>query len=147
MKKYNRWQKIKKMPEQIENLKTESENDVKDFSGFENFAAISRNAANFSDLLSLMVHRLAAERLRENPRLIEKAKVNLQRWLSQTPAVGAWLEWKKILETESLENILKIITAETDEGQRLRSSSPFAGLITQQEWRRTIKICAKAKPF
>lgn len=135
------------MPEQIENLKTESENDVKDFSGFENFAAISRNAANFSDLLSLMVHRLAAERLRENPRLIEKAKVNLQRWLSQTPAVGAWLEWKKILETESLENILKIITAETDEGQRLRSSSPFAGLITQQEWRRTIKICAKAKPF
>lgn len=135
------------MPEQIENLTTQAESNVKDFSVFENFAAISRNAANFPDLLSLMVHRLAAARLRENPRLIEKAKANLQRWLSQTPGVGAWLEWKKILESESLETILKIITAETDEGQRLRSSSPFAGLITPEEWRRTIKICAKAKPF
>lgn len=118
-----------------------------DFAGFENFEAISRRAANFPDLLSLLVHRLAAGRLRANPELIEIAKTNLENWLNKTPAVGAWLEWKEILETESLENILKIITAETDEGQRLRSSSPFAGLISEEEWRRAVKICAKAKPF
>ncbi|MCW5961950.1 MAG: hypothetical protein KIS76_17445 [Pyrinomonadaceae bacterium] len=102
---------------------------------------------NFPDMLSLVVHRLAAERLRSDPQLLEIAKANLQRWLNQTPGVGAWLEWKEILENESLENILKIISAETDEGQRLRSSSPFAGLISEDERRKVIKICAEAKPF
>jgi hypothetical protein len=102
---------------------------------------------NFPDMLSLVVHRLAAERLRSDPRLLEVAKTNLKNWLRENPTVGAWLEWKEILETESLENILKIITAATDEGQRLRSSSPFAGLISEEEWRKTIEICAEAKPF
>lgn len=138
---------MSRLNEQIENLTTESEFDAEDGIGFENFNAVSQNAANFSDLLSLMVHRLAAERLRSDPRLIEIAKANLKRWLNQTPAVGAWLEWEKILESESLENILKIITAETDESQRLRSSSPFAGVISEEERRMIIKYCAKAKPF
>jgi hypothetical protein len=133
--------------EQIENLTAASEFDAEDGIGFENFDAISKNAANFSDLLSLMVHRLAAERLRSEPRLLEKAKANLERWLSKNPSIAAWLEWKEILESESLENILKIITAETDESQRLRSSSPFVGLITDEERRKIIKYCAKAKPF
>lgn len=105
------------------------------------------DAANFPDLLSLIVHRLAAERLRSNPQLVEIAKNNLKNWLKKNPSVGAWLEWQEILETESLENILKIITAETDEGQRLRSSSPFAGIIGEEERQRVIKICAEAKPF
>lgn len=133
--------------EQIENLTTRSESDTGNGIGFEDFDAVSQNAANFSDLLSLSVHRLAAERLRSEPRLLEKAKANLEKWLNQTPGVAAWLEWKEILENESLENILKIITAETDESQRLRSSSPFVGLITEEERRIIIKYCAKAKPF
>lgn len=138
---------MSRLNEHIENLATESEFDAGDGIRFENFDAVSQNAANFSDLLSLLVHRLAAERLRSDPRLLEKAKANLERWLNQTPAVAAWLEWEEILESESLENILQIITAETDESQRLRSSSPFVGLITDEERRRIIKICAKAKPF
>ncbi len=117
------------------------------FVNVENFAETSRNAANFPDLFSLAVHRLAAERLREKPKLLETAKTNLRNWMDANPNVPAWLEWKMILETENLVNILKIITAETDEGQRLRSSSPFAGLITKEERRQAIEICAEAKPF
>lgn len=100
----------------------------------------------FHDLVSLALHRAVAHRLRSNPRLIQKAKSNLNNWLSSNQAVSAWLEWWEILETSSVEKILKIITAETEEGQRLRSSSPFVGLITAEERRQIIKKCEKARP-
>ena len=104
-------------------------------------------AANSSDLISLALHRAGALRLRSNPHLLQKAETNLNNWLSKNATVGAWLEWKKILETENLENILKLITAETDEGQRLRSSSPFVGLVTKEERRMIIEDCEKARPL
>ncbi len=104
-------------------------------------------AANSSDLISLALHRAVALRLRSNPHLLQKAETNLNNWLSKNATVGAWLEWKKILETENLENILKLITAETDEGQRLRSSSPFVGLVTKEERRMIIEDCEKARPL
>lgn len=104
-------------------------------------------ADNLPDLISVALHRVVALRLRANPNLLQKAKTNLQNWLSKNPNVQAWLEWKTILETESLETILEIITAETDEAQRLRSSSPFVGLITAEERRAIIEYCEKAKPF
>jgi hypothetical protein len=108
---------------------------------------IKPQSGNFSDLVSLALHQLAALRLRTNPALIETAKSNLQKWLKKTPNVNAWLEWQNILETKSLKKVLEIITAETDEGQRLRSSSPFAGLVTEQERKIIIEYCEKAKPF
>ncbi len=104
-------------------------------------------SANFSDAVSLALHQLAAIRLQANPMLIEKAKSTLQNWLKKTPNVSAWLEWETILETKSLENVLEIITAETDKGQHLRSSSPFVGLVTAQERKAIIEYCEKAKPF
>jgi hypothetical protein len=108
---------------------------------------IQSKSMNFSDLVSLALHQLVVLRLRSNPLLIEKAKSNLQNWLNQTPNVKAWLEWRTILETKSLENVLEILTANTDEGQRLRSSSPFVGLVTAQERNAIIEYCEKAKPF
>lgn len=108
---------------------------------------INPKSTNFSDLVSLALHQLVVVRLRSNPLLIEKAKSNLQNWLAKTSNVTAWLEWKTILETKSLENVLEILTAETDEGQRLRSSSPFVGLVTAQERKAIIEYCEKAKPF
>lgn len=104
-------------------------------------------ADNFNDLVSLALHQLVAVRLRSNPGLIEKAGSNLQKWLTKTPDVQVWLEWKNILETETLEDILRIITSETEEGQRLRSSSPFAGIISNRERKAIIEICEKTKPF
>jgi hypothetical protein len=108
---------------------------------------INPKSTNFSDLVSLALHQLVAVRLRSNPLLIEKAKSNLQNWLDKTSNVTAWIEWKTILETKSLEVVLEILTTETDEGQRLRSSSPFVGLVTVQERKAIIEYCEKAKPF
>ncbi len=108
---------------------------------------IKPQSGNFSDLVSLALHQLAAVRLQTNPALIETAKSNLNKWLEKTPNVTAWLEWQNILETKSLKKVLEIMTAETGEGQRLRSSSPFAGLVTEQERHAVIEYCEKAKPF
>ncbi len=102
---------------------------------------------NFSDSVSYSLHQLVSVRLRSNPNLMQKAKSNLRNWLHENPTVQSWLEWKTILETESFENVLKIMTAENEEGQRLRSSSPFVGIVTARERKAVIEYCEKAKPF
>jgi len=138
------------LQEKIEQLFTQTEFDAPDREVFNDFKTELRQgeiraAENVSDLISLALHRAVAFRLRSNPNLIRQAETNLQNWLSINPNTRAWLEWQMILEDESFENILKIITAETDEGQRLRSSSPFAGLVTKEERRAIIEYCEKAK--
>ncbi len=140
-----------KLKTKIVNLAVKSEFVVADCDVFNEFKTASQvgeiqAAENFSDLISLALHHVVAFRLRSNPHLLQKAETNLNNWLSKNSTVGAWLEWKKILETENLENILKIITVETDEGQRLRSSSPFVGLVTKEERRIIIEDCEKARP-
>ena len=119
------------LPKQIENLLLNAESQSK----------------NYPDLVALLLHHLVAVRLRSNPGLIEKAKSNLRNWLRKTPNVTAWLEWEEILETKSFNEVLEIVVAESDEGQRLRSSSPFAGIITAQERKTVMEYCEKAKPF
>ena len=111
------------------------------------FAQTESSSNNFSDSVSYSLHQLVAVRLRANPNLMQKAESNLRVWLRENPATQAWLEWETILETESFENVLKIMTAENEEGQRLRSSSPFAGIVTAQERKAIIEYCEKAKPF
>lgn len=104
-------------------------------------------ANNFSDLVSLAMHQLVAVRLRANPGLLEMAKANLRKWLAKTPDECAWLEWETILEKKILEDILQIITSESEEGQRLRSSSPFAGIISDRERKAIIEVCEKTKSY
>ena len=104
---------------------------------------------NFVDLYSLELHRAVAEKMvLDGEAILRLARSNLDRWLnSETFASGpernALLEWKEILDQNSVLEIRGIITAETDEGQRLRSSSPFAGVLTPQERKKTWSECAE----
>jgi len=106
---------------------------------------------NFVDLLSLTLHRAVAEKmLADESRIIQKAKDNLDRWLNTPDFTGqgsmALLEWKDILDKSTPDEIRKIIIANTDEGQRLRSSSPFTGILTQTERKEIYDACAKIVP-
>jgi len=88
---------------------------------------------NFVDLFNLMLHRAVAEKLRRDEKsVLQIAQDNLNRWLKKNNNF-ALLEWQEILETHAPEEIIKIISQDTDEGQRLRSSSPFAGVLTEAE--------------
>lgn len=107
---------------------------------------------NFCDLYSLSLHRLIAERLRDDPdSVIGIARANLRRWLSseafsEGSGRRALLEWVEILDTRTYDEIIAILTEETDEGQRLRSSTPFPGILTKQERDVVWKKCAEIVP-
>lgn len=82
-----------------------------------------------------MARRVAAEVTRR-PELIELALANLDRWSRRNhDAPGllrCYAEWRAILEKPVAE-VLAILTAETDEGQRLRQNTPFVGVLSPQE--------------
>ena len=91
----------------------------------------------FIDLVALDYHRLVAERLQTNPEaVLRDARENLQRWMPIHEGSGsdlALLEWQQLLNTKTITELIAIILDDSDEGQRLRSSTPFAGYLTNEE--------------
>lgn len=88
------------------------------------------------DQLGLLYHRAMAEKIRGQPALLEIAKENLRRWMAAEPASRpsqARLEWQRILQDATAEEIIRLMTEPTEEGHRRRQSTPFAGLLTPEE--------------
>jgi hypothetical protein len=86
------------------------------------------------DERSLAFGRMMAERLKDNPSLIQRARDNLGRWMAAcSPRTLATLaEWKQALEGP-VEGIIHLLTATDERSTRLRQSNPFAGVLTMQE--------------
>lgn len=102
---------------------------------------------NFIDLFNLTLHQAVAEKLRQHEsKVLQIARKNLDNWLKKNKN-SALLEWQKILKTRTTEEIIKIITEDTDEGQRLRSSSPFAGVLLESEREKIWSECAEIRPI
>lgn len=106
---------------------------------------------NFVDLFSLSLHRaVAAKMLTDEKTVLRLAKSNVDRWLGRSDFTGegsmALLEWESILENSTPDEIRKIISEESHEGQRLRSSSPFTGVLTQKERKEIFDACAEIVP-
>ena len=88
------------------------------------------------DELGLLYHLAMAEKIRRRPGLLEVAKENIRRWIAaepQTQPSRARLEWLEILQSKSVQEILEIMTDPSQEGHRRRQSTPFAGILTDQE--------------
>jgi hypothetical protein len=89
----------------------------------------------FQDRVSLEMARIIAAELLRRPELIAFARDNLARWSERnrnTPSLlRCYDEWKAILD-KPVEEVCAILTAETDEGQRLRQNSPFTGILSPQ---------------
>jgi hypothetical protein len=106
---------------------------------------MENHQSNFVDLFSLMLHASVAEKMRFNSHeVLQIAQQNLNRWLKNENS--ALREWQEILETKTPEEIIKIITQHTDEGQRLRSSSPFVGVLSESERDKIWSECAEIRP-
>jgi hypothetical protein len=79
-----------------------------------------------------MARRIAA-RLPKHPEWLELARANLERWSKKNQGATALLrcyrEWLELL-SRPLPEIRRILTEETDEAQRLRQNSPFAGVLS-----------------
>ena len=86
---------------------------------------------------SRALHRAVAEKIRSNPALLQIARTNVARWMQDQsqhgPVSPALSEWKKILETRSLEQVLELVCSESEQADRLRHATPFSGILTKAE--------------
>lgn len=120
----------------------------------EDIATIPRGGAGVSPLgshaflddFALAYHRAVAERLRAEPEaVLERARRNLDRW-TEGDAFGSGErasleEWREILGEADVERLIEIMTDTSDEGQRLRSSSPFVGALSPEERLEILAAC------
>lgn len=92
----------------------------------------------FLDEFALAYHRAVAGRLRDEPAaVLEHARRNLDRW-TEGDAFGpgelaSLEEWRRILDEAEAGRLIEIITDTSEEGQRLRSFSPFVGVLSPEK--------------
>ena len=86
---------------------------------------------------SLAMHAVIAQKIERDRKLLDVPRNNLQRWRARwDEQPPAWYEeWAGIMKRPWAE-IAAIITEPSEEGARLRQSSPFAGVLTVAERRR-----------
>jgi hypothetical protein len=89
-----------------------------------------------TDQVSLELARRVADRMRGQPEVIDFARANLARWSQQNTSAPSLLrcyaEWQQIL-SRPVEEICTLLCSESDNAQRLRQNSPFAGVLTPTE--------------
>lgn len=82
----------------------------------------------------LRLHRAVVRHLRADPeRVLRIARQNLERWIQRNGPQRYYLEWQEILETHSVEEIIRLLLADGDRGQHLRQTAPFAGVLSADE--------------
>ena len=88
------------------------------------------------DASSLEIARRIAAGLPHHPEWVDLARANLARWTRQNRDAPSLLrcydEWQWLL-TRPVAEVCALLTAETDEGQRIRQNSPFAGVLPPGE--------------
>lgn len=92
----------------------------------------SRNTRTHADAerFSRALHDDIAQRLRTEPDLIDRARANIAHWEAMMGhAAPRDLEvWRDILN-QGIEAIIRVLTARDATSDRLRQSSPFAGVV------------------
>ena len=91
------------------------------------------------DRRSLEMARIVVQRIDADPALHGIARENLERWRRHAGGTltRAHREWEALLERPWSE-IRTVLLDDSEEGQRLRSSHPFKGIVTDKERRAVI---------
>jgi hypothetical protein len=105
--------------------------------------SLRMNAQDRLAARSLAYHLVIADRIEREPGLIAHARRNLERW-RDCNGEGRWMcEWLDILE-QPLESVVRLLRDPGQNATRLRSSSPFSGILTEEE---RLAIAAKVDFF
>jgi len=97
----------------------------------------SRRTHRTAELQALAYHRLIGERLDDE--IVDEARMRLRRWRRESRIHPRWSdEWEQVL-AQPLPEIKKAISADTKRARELRQTSPFAGMLTEQERQRLVK--------
>ncbi len=86
------------------------------------------------DERSLAMHRLVTEKIRNDPALFDKAKMTIARWRTTVCANSQpYLEeWEKLMN-QGMEACLIVAVEDSERARALRQSSPFAGILSNEE--------------
>ncbi|MBY0262277.1 MAG: hypothetical protein K2Q20_08020 [Phycisphaerales bacterium] len=99
------------------------------------------------DATSLALARAITGRLRADASLLRVGLDNIERWSARTADAPGLLrrypEWRAIIG-RGLDEVLRNLEREDDEGQRLRQSSPFTGILTPHEVWEIKRACREA---
>jgi len=89
---------------------------------------------------SLAYHRVVAERLRSDPRLVEGARARVEGWMRDGKVAERWCrDWLAVLE-RPVDAVAALLVDPGESARALRQSSPFAGALDARTrwtiWRR-----------
>ena len=102
-----------------------------------NLRVIKMNMQERSEKRSLALHRAVVRKLCKHPDLWEKPLKNIKQWTENDGSLPVpFMVWKEILETWTHEAIIKLLVSRSQRATHLRSSSPFTGIISQEERKR-----------
>jgi hypothetical protein len=103
------------------------------------------NRQQRADERSRVFHVEIAAKLRAHPELWDIPRQNLQRWEHKMHGLPPALrEWRRILQTMPHEKVLSLLESPSEEATRLRSSTPFTGILTQAERQRLFETCTQS---
>jgi hypothetical protein len=96
---------------------------------------------HLSEERSVAYHRAIAERLRQEPEVLERARRRVEGWLTVGETVPFYArKWAEILAGEP-PSIADFLVERSELADELRQSTPFAGALKPQErwriWRET----------
>lgn len=86
-----------------------------------------------SDRRSLVLHGAVAQRLREDPSLLERARERVEGWGRSGSVHPDYVQaWRELLASGA-GAVLAALEDESERGQALRQVSPFAGVLSPRE--------------
>jgi hypothetical protein len=96
--------------------------------------AVPYSSHRLLEARSLAMHAVIARKIERDPKLLDVARRNLQRWRARWDAAPpAWFqEWGALLQ-QPWPRVAALIAEPSEEAARLRQSSPFAGVLTKSE--------------
>ena len=97
-------------------------------------------ALTFEERRSLAISTAVAAKLREDPMaVLGKARENIEKMRSVGPGEQRWVDvWESLLALGA-GHVEALLTSTDQFARDLRQSSPFAGVLTQQERREVLK--------
>ncbi len=82
---------------------------------------------------SLRMHRVVAERVRENPSCMEAARAQLNRWKGEGTLADEYIDaWRALLDGPLPELLAKLVE-DSETARALRQTTPFAGTLSPRE--------------
>jgi len=108
------------------------------YSAIETLVKPKGKAMNESDRRNLEMHRLVAGKIQRDPLTILKIAIdNIQKYRREHGDHPYMREWESVIG-QGPNAVIALLSDEGERGQVLRSSSPFAGALNEQERREAI---------